>query len=66
MAEGKRSKKKKTSSKPKTEYVYVCNGPNSYAYHSTPYCSGLNRCSTSVKKVKASSVRGRKPCKKCH
>lgn len=45
-------------------YVYICTGPNSYVYHSTPYCSGLNKCSTSVKKVPSSSV-NRRGCKRC-
>lgn len=51
MADGKRVKKEKKQTKAKTEYVYVCNGPRAYAYHRTPYCSGLNRCSTEVSKI---------------
>lgn len=46
------------------QYVYICTGPKSKVYHSTPECSGLNRCSGIVKKVLKSSVK-RRGCKKC-
>lgn len=46
------------------EYVYICTGPKAKVYHSTPYCSGLKRCSGQVKKVSKSQT-NRRACKKC-
>lgn len=67
MADGKRKGKKQSGEgKPTTGYVYICTGPKASTYHRTPNCSGLNRCSTSVKKVSGSSVSGRRPCRKCY
>lgn len=50
-----------------TQTVYVCTGPTAYAYHKTPKCKGLKRCSgeiiqISVEKAKADK---RKACKIC-
>ncbi len=67
VADGKkRSKRKSGGGKPTTGYVYICTGPGAYAYHSNPYCSGLNRCSYTVKKVPKSSVSNRRACQKCY
>lgn len=49
-------------------YVYICTGPKAEVYHSTPKCSGLNRCSDEVVKVSLSKAKkmGRRACKKCY
>lgn len=44
------------------DYVYECKGPNAKVYHKDPECRGLNKCSTSVEKVKEST---RRPCRIC-
>ena len=44
--------------------VYICTGPKAKVYHSTPNCKGLNKCSSSIKKVSKSSTK-RRGCKKC-
>lgn len=49
--------------------VYICMGPNAYAYHNNRGCSGLNRCSCEIRKVSLSEAKrlGRdKPCGKCY
>lgn len=45
-------------------YVYICKGPNSTAYHYSPHCRGLRRCSTDLEKltVKEAVEKGRKLC----
>lgn len=48
--------------------VYVCKGPNSYAYHRFKYCAGLKDCSGSLSKVNiyfAKDSLGRKECGYC-
>lgn len=47
-----------------TMYVYVCNGPSSKAYHYTPNCKGLQKCSKQVVKVTLEEAKeeGRKLC----
>lgn len=45
-------------------YVYICTGPKAKVYHSTPECSGLKKCSGTVKKVQRSSTK-RRGCRKC-
>jgi hypothetical protein len=48
--------------------VYICNGPNSYAYHSHGRCSGLNNCSTQIYAISLSEAlgKGRRACQKCY
>jgi len=48
--------------------VYICNGPNSYAYHSHDRCSGLNNCSTQIYAISLSEAlgKGRRACQKCY
>ena len=45
-------------------YVYICKGSNSYAYHYSPNCRGLRRCSTDLEKltIKEAVGKGRKLC----
>jgi len=47
-----------------TMYVYVCNGPSSKAYHYTPNCKGLQKCSKQVVKItlEEAKEKGRKLC----
>ena len=54
---------------PSTEFVYVCTGPNAYAYHSDDNCSGLNRCRYSIvyiSKTAAIQRYHRRYCHKCY
>ena len=49
-------------------YVYICTGETAYSYHNNPNCRGLNRCSSSIKKVTleyAKSIK-RTPCGICY
>lgn len=48
--------------------VYICTGSNSYRYHRTSSCSGLNNCQAEIEKVSVSYATsiGRTPCKKCY
>jgi len=50
-----------------TAKVLICNSSTAYAYHSH-YCSGLNRCTHSVSKVKVSEAvkLGRSACEVCY
>jgi hypothetical protein len=50
-----------------TAKVLICNSSTAYAYHSH-YCSGLNRCTHSVSKVKVSEAvkLERTACKVCY
>jgi hypothetical protein len=50
---------------PKTEYVYICEGPYSKVYHKSNVCRGLSRCSTKIYKVTVEEAvkMGRRPCK---
>ena len=52
------------SSNMATMYVYVCNGPSSKAYHYSPNCKGLQKCSKQVIKVtlEEAKEKGRKLC----
>ncbi len=36
--------------------VYLCKGPESYAYHYTKTCRGLSRCSTDLEKTTESEA----------
>lgn len=51
-----------------TPTVYICTGGKSTCYHRTPTCSGLNRCSASIKAISLDKAKkmGRRPCKKCY
>ncbi len=48
--------------------VYICNSPSAYAYHYNEFCSALNRCSYSVKRITRAEAkkRGRTPCGRCY
>ena len=50
---------------PKTDYVYICEGPYSKVYHKSDKCRGLSNCSTKIYKVTLEEARkmGRRPCK---
>lgn len=52
----------------KERIVYICNGPDSYAYHAHPSCGGLNNCSTQIYKVSQSEAvnKGRRACRRCY
>ncbi|MBP5369650.1 MAG: hypothetical protein J6Z01_14490 [Bacteroidales bacterium] len=47
--------------------VYICNGPQSVAYHLTSKCRGLDRCSTEIQALTESQAinKGRRLCKIC-
>ena len=53
-----------TSDAANSGYVYECQGPKAKVYHSTPKCKGLNKCSTSVKKVQKAATK-RRGCRIC-
>ncbi len=53
------------ATKSKSDYVYICTGPKATAYHRTPDCKGLNKCSGNVVKVSRSKAKHRSPCKIC-
>ena len=48
--------------------VFICKGPESKRFHSTPKCRGLRSCSTEIYKVSVSKAQelGRTPCKICY
>jgi len=50
---------------PKTEYVYICEGPYSKVYHKSDRCRGLSNCSTKIYKVtlEVAKKMGRRPCR---
>lgn len=52
----------------KAQYVYVCTGPGAEKYHFTPYCSGLNRCSGDIVKMKLSRAKRiySGACRRCY
>lgn len=56
------------SANTQSEGVYVCNGPKSTTYHKYSNCRGLNKCSTSIKKVskKEAEAMKRTACKICY
>jgi hypothetical protein len=49
------------------QFVYICKGPNSYAYHLSPDCRGLSMCSSVIAEITPDSAikLGRRPCKIC-
>jgi len=44
--------------------VYVCNGPDSQAYHKKKKCMGLSHCSTELEKIsrEQAEAKGRHLC----
>ncbi len=48
--------------------AYVCQGSNSYAYHASTKCEGLDYCTRDVKKMTEAQAQklGRRPCRRCH
>ena len=48
-------------------YVYICTGPSSKVYHTSPKCNGLRNCSKDIKKVTLEQAQqmGRRACKIC-
>lgn len=48
-------------------YVYICTGPSSKTYHTSPKCNGLRNCSKEIKKVTKQQAEqmGRRACKVC-
>lgn len=52
----------------KAEYVYICYSKTAKVYHSTSYCSGLNRCTHEIKKITKQGAidLGRRSCKICY
>lgn len=46
------------------QHVYICEGPDSYAYHYDNKCPGLERCTTELRKVSKEEAKnlGRKEC----
>lgn len=55
----------KPVSLPKTDYVYICEGPYSKVYHKSEDCRGLSHCSTKIYKVTLEEAikMGRRACK---
>lgn len=49
----------------KSDYVYICNGPNSKVYHRSSSCKGLSRCSTEIQKttIQIALNKGRRECR---
>lgn len=48
--------------------VYICTGPNAYAYHLNKNCRGLKRCSCEIRHVsreEAKRLKYTKPCGLC-
>lgn len=53
----------------KANYAYICESKTAYAYHQIKDCSGLNRCTHRIVKVRkndAIDTYGRRPCKVCY
>jgi len=51
------------------DVVYICDSPNSVAYHSNYSCSGLKKCThstISTTSSKAESVYKKRKCKICY
>jgi hypothetical protein len=50
---------------PKTDYVYICDGPYSKVYHKSQDCKGLSNCSTKIYKITLDEAikMGRRACK---
>lgn len=55
--------------KPTTDSVYICVSARAYAYHRDKYCSGLQRCTHTIKYVSqtdAETKYKRKKCRTCY
>ena len=51
-----------------TMCVWICKGPYSKAYHSSPDCEGLKKCSTDIFEVSLKEAKdelNRRPCRYC-
>jgi len=48
--------------------VYVCMSKGSVAYHNSDRCSGLNRCTHTVKAMSVADAQdlGKRACQKCY
>lgn len=48
--------------------VYLCNGPQSKAYHKTNHCRGLKNCSTEIEAtdIATAIAKHRKECGYCY
>jgi hypothetical protein len=48
--------------------VYICTGPNAYAYHKTKTCRGLRHCTGEIKEISLAQAKkdNRKACKLCY
>jgi len=48
--------------------VYLCNGPESKAYHKTRHCQGLKRCTTDIEStdIATAMARHRRECGYCY
>lgn len=66
LVDSEAKKKRRSPAKQVSGYVYICTGPNATAYHRTPRCSGLNRCSGIIEKVSKLAVTDRHPCGRCY
>lgn len=51
-----------------SNHVYICTGPNAYAYHKTRNCRGLRRCTGEIKEISLAQAKkeNRKACKLCY
>lgn len=51
-----------------SDTVYVCNGPQSKAYHKTNHCKGLRRCTTDIETIDITTAkeRQRRECGYCY
>lgn len=58
---------KNTPTTAEQSYVYICTGPSSKVYHTSPKCNGLRNCSKDIKKVTLEQAQqmGRRACKIC-
>ena len=50
-----------------SKHVYICTGPNAYAYHKTKTCRGLRHCTGEIKEISLAQAKkeNRKACKLC-
>lgn len=51
-----------------SKHVYICTGPNAYAYHKTKNCRGLLHCTGEIKEISLAQAKkdNRKACKLCY
>ncbi|VTY06899.1 Uncharacterised protein [Prevotella melaninogenica] len=52
----------------KNSVVYICTGPKAETFHKHKDCSGLNKCSGTIKALSISKAKemGRRACKICY